>query len=520
VTDHPTVPIRRTKLYRPPVTADLLERAELTGQLDAGRPLPLTLVSAPAGYGKSTLVSQWLENTEVPSTWLSLEESDGDIGIFLQYCAAAIRSHFPNSCAETMAMLAGDALPPANVLAIALCNDIDAIEETFILVLDEYHRVSSPEVHELLDEFLQHPPRNLNLVIISRRNPPLSLSSLRSRNRVTEIRMQVLQFSSAESIAYLQHALGDSIDAVDLARIHDATEGWPAGLGLAAIALRQGRNTKEFIDGLMSGSSRIQTYLIEEVLSHQPVSIKENLYRVSILERFNAPLCEAICTDSKDEFSGEQFITSLLDAGLLCIALDGHGEWYRLHQMFRDLLRAQLVELVDDAEVTRLHECASHWLAGSGLKQEAMQHFVASKNIDAAVEYMASIRHGLMNVENWLHLSRLLSLFTAEQIEQYAILLLIRAWIKLHYLYDIPAMINDVELVTGILETETDHSGSYTHLKSELDAFRSLLLLYYVRAEEAVDLAQKALEGLGPEQESARGMALMALGAGYQLRGH
>ncbi len=287
-------PILRTKLYRPPVAADVVRRGRLHDRLDEGRRRPLTLVSAPAGYGKSTLVSHWLETRTEPCAWLSLDETESDLRVFLDYLVAVVRTIAPEACPKTLALRDAEALPEAPVLAGLLINELDAIEAPFILALDDYHRIREPGVHELLSRLLEHPPRPLHLVLISRRDPPLNLSSLRARGQVSEIRLRDLQFSAAETAEVLKGAVRASLAPAALERLHERTEGWVVGLRLVTLSLDRISDLDSFLERLESHAHQVQDYLVSEVLAHQPAEIQELLLRISILDRFGAPLCDAL----------------------------------------------------------------------------------------------------------------------------------------------------------------------------------------------------------------------------------
>ena len=196
------LPLIQTKLHRPPVSRDIVNRQHLFERLEAGRHLPLALVSAPAGYGKSTLISHWLQKSDLPSSWLSLDATDGDMTIFLTYFVAAVQTLFPEACSEVQALLNAAELPQTPVLAGCLSNDLEAIEDPYILVLDDYHRIQNSDVHELLNLLLSHPSRSLHLAILTRSNPPLSLVSLRARHLMTEVRMPVWDYTSLTNWIY------------------------------------------------------------------------------------------------------------------------------------------------------------------------------------------------------------------------------------------------------------------------------------------------------------------------------
>ncbi len=251
-------PILRTKLYRPPVTGDAVHRSRLHGQMDFGLETPLTLVAAPAGYGKSTLVSHWIESLDHPAAWLSLDVADGDLTVFTSYLIAAIRTLFPDACGETEALIAAPKLPPLSVLGGCLVNELDEIDTPFVLTLDDYHRIAPmSDVHELIGFILNHPPASLRLVIVTRRDPPLTIASMRASRRLTDVRAKDLKFSISDITAFLEITAGLSIGEEALANLQQQTEGWAVGLQLVALHLRHIDDPDGFLKELGGGIHHI-----------------------------------------------------------------------------------------------------------------------------------------------------------------------------------------------------------------------------------------------------------------------
>jgi LuxR family maltose regulon positive regulatory protein len=401
------VPILQTKLHRPRGTADLVLRRRLHERLDAGLAGPATLVSAPAGYGKSTLVSQWVEQRPEPCAWLSLDGPDGSLRTFLAYLTAAIRTAIPGACAETSEFLRAPDLPPLGVLARCLGNEIDAIETRFILVLDDFQNVSDPAVHELLGGLLRHPPRSLHLVLISRRDPPLPLAKLRAEGRLAEIRLRDLAFSDAETRAILERSANVRVGADALAKLQAALEGWAVGVRLVALCLRGERDPDGFLANLKGGLPFVQDYLIHEVLDAQPPALRDWLLRTSILHRFCAPLCDAVCgSDSQAEpapLDGAAFVRSVVERGLFAIPLDARGEWYRYHHSFRQVLRARLGRQ-GAASVAALEARARRWFEGHDLIDEAIEHALAAGDAIGAAEIVERNCDRALDSDHWRRL--------------------------------------------------------------------------------------------------------------------
>ena len=286
--DHP-VPLLRAKLRRPPVARDVVRRGELHSRLDDCLRVPLGLVVAPAGYGKSTLVSQWLEECGKPSAWLTLDEGESEVDSFCRYLIAAVRTLHPDACDETLTLLDSGSVPSAT-LAAYLLSDLEALDGELLIALDDLHRARGQGVSDLLDRLLQHVPERVHFVATARRDPPLSLARMRARDQVVEIRMDDLRFDEPLTLEFLSKASGRELDPGAARRIHERTEGWPVALRLAALALRDpSTDTASFVDGLAGDSLHVQQYLMAELLEHQSPAMQRRLCETSILARFCAP---------------------------------------------------------------------------------------------------------------------------------------------------------------------------------------------------------------------------------------
>jgi LuxR family maltose regulon positive regulatory protein len=337
-----------TKLQRPPVAPDILPWARLLDRLNEGRHRTLTLISAPAGYGKSTLASRWVAASDSPSAWISLEESDSDLRTFLSYVLAAIRSLFPKTELRTEALLEASQLPSVAVLARYLLNDLHQITEPFILVLDDLHRTHGSSVQDLLSEILANPSQNMHLVLLTRRDPAFSISRMRGQGQLTEIRAADLRFKPAEAAAFLNRKLKVPVDDATAALLEEKTEGWVTGLRLAGLYLSDQDDLKHRVQELRGSSRHIAEYLVAEVLARQNPEIKAYLLETSILDRFCAPLCQAVHSKGMEGRSGKQgldvqrVIDWLVKANIFVIPLEDQGYWFRYHHLFQDFLQSQL----------------------------------------------------------------------------------------------------------------------------------------------------------------------------------
>ncbi len=372
-------PIVATKLHRPAMASDILPRARLLDKLNEGRQHPLTLISAPAGYGKSTLASCWVAACDCPNVWVSLDKDDGDPRVFLSYFLAAIRTAFPAAGQKTQALLDAAELPPVSVLARYLLNDLDEIDDPFILVLDDYDHIHERAVHDLLAGLLAHPSQTMHLALLTRRDPPLPISTLRARGQVTEIRVADLRFTAAEIAAFMAQMVKIPVDDATAAILGEKTEGWVTGLRLAALFLRDRKDLDQMVRNLRGSFRYIADYLIAEVISGQPPAITSYMIEASLFDRFCAPLCEAVHAQAAEgaqgggEIEAQEFIKWMEKANIFVVPLDEQHHWFRYHRLFRQLLQGQLKQLLTHEEIAAMHTRADAWFAQHGLADEGIE---------------------------------------------------------------------------------------------------------------------------------------------------
>ena len=520
-TNSPELPtLLRTKLHRPPMTADLVPRPRLLERLDQRRQRPLTLVSAGAGYGKTTLVSSWLEANGWPNAWLSLDEDDNDLCVFLTYTLAAVRSIFPQAGESTQALLKSATLPPPPILARSLINELDELETRFVLVLDDYHLIRDTAVHELLNDLLRHPPRPMHLVLASRRDPPLELHKLRARSQVTEIRAEELRFTQEETAAFLEQGLKTRADDVAVEALMKRVEGWAAGLRLITLSLRH-RGSVDLSPACLTGSvAYVADYLMAEVLASQPPAIQDFLLKTSILDRLNGPLCDFLTNLDEPECDGRAYLEWLNQENLFTIPLDDQRQWYRYHPLFRNLLQDQLGRKLGADGIAALHKQASAWFAKKGLLEESLHHAVEGGDISGASQLVAHSRHELMNHEQWHRLRRLLGLISRNTFERDPELLMAQAW-SLWNQMRLTEMTDVLDQVEPLLAAIPPESAMARELRGELDALRSVQ--YFLGAPcdgpRALAYAQQAVQKIPRQRHSQRGFAIIILAMAHQMAG-
>ena len=286
----------RTKFYRPSLPSDLVNRPRLIDEINRGLDRPLTLVTAPAGYGKTILVSSWLNTCERPCAWLSLDETIDDLGVFLAYFVTAIQTILPSALQRTQTLLTAVSLPPLGALAGSLINELDELERDFVMVLEDYHTIHKQEIHDLLIALLQPPAKHMHLVLITRKDPPLSQSVLLARNQMTEVRLHDLRFAAGEVAAFMQNALGSPLPDEAIALLAEKTEGWITSLRLAALTLRYSPDANSRMAELraLERNHNLTDYLMSEVLSQTSPAIEDFLLKTAILDRMCGPLCAAV----------------------------------------------------------------------------------------------------------------------------------------------------------------------------------------------------------------------------------
>src|ERR687885_49770 len=378
-----STPVIATKLFIPPLRPNAVPRSRLIARLNEGLHRKLTLIPAPAGFGKTTLVSAWVAGYGQPTAWLSLDDGDNDPACFLTYLVAALQTIAPNIGAGVLGVLQSPQPSPAESILTALLNEITIIPNNFVLILDDYHLLDAKPVDHALTFLLEHLPPQMHLVITTREDPQLPLARLRARGQMTELRAADLRFTAAEAAVFLKEAMGLELAADDIAALEDRTEGWIAGLQLAALSLQAQHDASNFIQSFTGSHHFIMDYLVEEVLHQQPTSVQTFLLRTSILDRLCGPLCDSVLRDPSG--SGQATLEYVERANLFLVPLDNERRWYRYHHLFADLLRQRLHQAGGSAgDVTELHSRASEWYEDNGLELEAFLHAAAVNDLDRA----------------------------------------------------------------------------------------------------------------------------------------
>ena len=491
------ISILQTKLHRPAAPAGLATRTRLFEQLDAGRERPLTLVSAPAGYGKSVLISDWLEISDWPSAWLSLDKGDSDLRQFLSYFLAAVNSAFPEACKQTRSVLAAPQLPSVQSLVQTLTNELDLIEQPFMLVLDDFHRIDAESpVNELLQLLLDHPPIPLHLAILTRHDPPLQLLTLRVHDQITELRMQDLSFTLQESRQLLEKGAGFTATDEAMTNLHKEMEGWAVGLQLVSLTLQLIKDPNEFLCNLHGGLQQTQQYLTQEVLARQPPWMQDWLMKTAILDRFCAPLCVAVCgpeiANDKPAVAGDKFMKEVFYRNLFAIPLDIRGDWFRYHHLFQSLLQGELEQHMSAGEIAGLYLRASEWHEGQDLIEEAIRYAMKANDGVGAADIVERHLQVELSQDRWYIVERWFAMLPLEIIQQRPRLLLAQVWGLYHQyrMLEIPPVLEQVESLL------VDQAADET-LLGEINFYRGFILtMFQGDAEGALILFKEARKQL------------------------
>ena len=390
-----------TKLHIPAPRPRTVGRPRLIERLDDGLASgrKLTLISASAGFGKTTLVSEWIAGSERPAAWLSLDEGDNDPARFLTYLVAALQTVAANVGAGMLGVLQSPQPPPIESILTALLNEIAALPNPFTLVLDDYHAIDAKPIDQAISFLLEHLPSRVHLVIATREDPHLPLARLRARGQLTELRAADLRFSPAEAAGFLNQVMGLSLSADDVAALETRTEGWIAGLQLAALALQGTRSTPShqdttgFIKSFTGSHHFVLDYLVEEVLQQQPESVQAFLLRTSTLDRMCGPLCDAVLLDPSA--AGQEILEYLEHANLFVVPLDNERRWFRYHHLFGEFLRKRLGQSLAPEGIAELQIHASEWFEGNGLTFEAFRQATAARDVERAERLIEDRKIGL-----------------------------------------------------------------------------------------------------------------------------
>ena len=500
-----------TKLRPPHLREGYVTRLRLLTQLDYGLEHGLVLISAPAGYGKTSLAADWLRQRPILKTaWVSLDENDNDLDIFLRYLTTAVHNTFPQKrpCTDTQALLNAPQSPTLETITHTLINDLTHLPAPLLLTLDDYHLITLPAIQQIMAALVRHLPAALQLLLITRVDPVLPLLTRRRvQQRLVEIRASDLRFALPEARAILSQTTGAEVDEETAVLLEEQTEGWIIGLQLAGVSLRGQPDPATFARAFQGRDHRlIMDFLLDEVLARQPRAIMDFLLKTAVLERF----CESLCQAVVGQDGQESLLASLVHTDLFLISLDEQGIWYRYHHLFRDLLQRRLAQEWSQEEIAALHRRAGLWLAANGFTEAALRHLLAAGDVETAVTLIETQRHDILNRGEMHRLTRWLALLPPNIIEQRPVLLQIKAW-TLRWQAKFQAVPPLLQQAETLLETDktTSKNANLDLLRSERDTLRSEIAFFQNDFSRSITLAQSALDHLPPHCSYARGLAAL-----------
>lgn len=497
----------KTKLHIPQMRSAIVTRSRLVDKLIKGLNGKLTLVSAPAGSGKTTLVASWLQHSEAAGAWLSLDGRDNDLIRFWTYVIAALHSALPEEDIgeAARATLLATATPSIETAITVLINELAVLSTSIILVLDDYHLINQQALHQSLTFFLDNMPDSLHLVIASREDPPLPLARMRVRGQLNEVTAMDLRFTEGEAAAFLNDVMGLGVSPKEVAALETRTEGWIAALQVAALSLQGHTDPVKFIEQFQGDHRYLLDYLAEEVLEQQPPAVQQFLLYTSILERFNAPLCDAVTRTS----TSQAMLRRIERANLFLVPLDEDREWYRYHDLFADFLYKQL-ESEQPALSEKLHLRASAWSEENEFPEMAVEYALAAGDHERAAQLIEQLVSNSFRYKASAHVYQWLSALPEETIRSRPILGLTFAWgLCGNGRYQLSeAWLSAVEeQYRRSAEAALPHLPSISQtLLGEIESVRAVIACFQGDMTAAMRLSRQALRKLPDDEHFLRGL--------------
>ncbi|UCC88402.1 MAG: AAA family ATPase [Anaerolineales bacterium] len=510
-----SISLLSTKLYIPPAREHAIARPHLIQKLSSGvaRPGSFTLVSGPAGFGKTSLLSEFVTRLQQPAAWVSLDEGDNDPIRFWTYLITACQSIQEEVGQAALELLSTPQPVPEDTVPTILINDLTRLDRSLVLVLDDYHEIQNPSIHAGLLFLLDHLPHNLHLMVSTRSDPPWPLARYRARNQLAEVRARDLRFSFEEALEFLNRTMGLNLSAQEVTALEERTEGWAAGLQLAALSMQGRSDIPAFVKAFTGSHLYVAEYLVEEVIQRQPQDVQSFLLQTSILKRMNPELCEAV-TDCQD---GQAILQYLHHANIFVVSLDNEGNWFRYHHLFADLLHARLRQSLPAEAIPALHRRASVWYERNGFTPEAVTHALAAKDFERVADLVEQAAHtlvftGQVNVlRDWLEALPEASFHAHPHLT--------------FYLFWIDILQGRADLSERATQEKQDllkalpPSPENDRLRGELMAVECRAMALSGRTSRGIHLAQQALAYLPLDDPASRARANSALAIAHDLEG-
>lgn len=506
-------PLIQSKLKIPPLRTRVVARPDLLEKLEQGLSSKVILVSAPAGFGKTTLILQWLEQFPTPPLWLSLEEADDNPQRFFMYWLTALQSAEPRIGNDLLRILSAGQVPPIEVLAGQIANDLSQLPSRRVFVCDDFHTIQNEFIHQFFRLWINYQPASICLVLVTREDPPLPLPQLRARNELTEIRAIDLRFSEREASQFLTEVMDIRLPLPTIRTITARTEGWITGLQLAGLSLRGSDRLDAFLESLSGTNRFILSYLSEEVINKQPEDIQNFLLKTSILGTLTAQRCDLL-TNRQDS---AEILENLLRANLFIVPLDDHQQLYRYHHLFSDLLRNRLQRVMPD-QIHALNMLASQAYQAEGLLIESIEHLLAAGEYNTVIQWLETHIWKFLNegfaprIEQWL------DLLPQDLHITHPHTLLGMSWLYLLRGNFSPIQAN-LDRVSEYLDSLPEESEEGKSIRAELLALQSNLHQVMGRFNAALEAAQLSLDIAAPDMQRIRALAYLGLGGSLRQSG-
>jgi LuxR family maltose regulon positive regulatory protein len=506
---------------RPRVPADIVPRPRLTARILDGLAGPLTLVCAPAGFGKTIALVTALERSKWPVAWLTLDAAGDSLLGFVRSLVAALQRHYPESCRSTLSLLQLPQLPLSTAIARVLEEDLDALPDDCVVALDAYHMITGADVNSLLTALLARLPPQVHLVVASRTPPPWPLAGLRAAGLLAEVNGEDLRFTRGETRAFLRRATHVEVDELTSGAIHQQTGGWGAAIRLAALALRQAPDVPEALPGLAQRAEpQVIQYLLEEVVAKQPPPVAAFLLATAICDRITPALGDALLAGSDRAPDSRAMLQQLERDGLFVTRERGTSNWYRYHDLMRAALEHGLRQQYDSAHIRALHARASAWFAQERRVPEAVRHALAAGEPDRAAAIVEARIPEALDWHRWARVAEWLELLPGEIAHERPALLLAAGWVG-HRRHQYDRLVTAVDRLAAWLERNARDvpSGQVQAIEAECDALRAAWYQRVGDAQRALDHARRAWERLPASAAHARGQVGCTLGLAAQQVG-
>ena len=508
-------PVLKTKLQPSNLPNDYIQRPKLIEYVNSNIERPLTLISAGAGFGKSTFVSSWVKQLKFKYGWVSLDENDNDVRTFLKYFIAAIQQSIPDFGKQSVTLLSSPVLPPTEHITNCLINDLNSLHDRFFLALDDIYLIHNLEIFKLLSTLLKFPPLNFHLILISRSDPPLPLSKLRASNKVIEVRLSHLQFTDEEIEKFVKNYLKtDKTDNI-VPLLKSKMDGWVTGLRLAMLHISYFNKKDDDIKSYLNGLSFSESYFIEEVMVRLDEPTTEFLLKTSILDKFCSSLTGYILSSSNNDFNSSEIIDHFIKNNLFIINLDDENNWYRYHHLFQSLLQKELKTRYSKESIDKLHISAIEWFEKNNYINDAFFHASQVIDVEVTAKLIEKYMHKPLNENKWYELDQWLTKISDDYIQQSPALLIAQMWVLHHknVIWVIPDLINKVE------EIKDNNIKLFEEIRPQLIFFKGIINFWSANVEESLKQFNYFRKNITNDKLGAKSLSIMYYANASQMTG-